>query len=89
MANIKQFKIGSVVYDLLGHKVLNAQGTEIAQRLKLQFGGGLAVTDDSQNAKTLITVNAASSVTKGDNRPVTANAVYNVVGDVESLLSGI
>ena len=37
-----------------GHTLKNAAGTSLSQRNDLQFGGYLVTTDDSTNAKTLV-----------------------------------
>ena len=36
------------------HEILNSSGTSMAQEDKLQFTGGLSVTDDSTNGKTVV-----------------------------------
>ena len=55
-----------------GHEILNASGTEMARRQKLQFVGA-AVTDDARNGKTIIT----TATKAGD---VTATDTHNILG---------
>ena len=89
MSNVKQIKIGDTLYDLLGHAIINGSGNAMTHRFKLKIGSNLAVSDDSTNQQTVISVDTDNSVTSGSGKPVTSGAVYNVVGDIETLLASI
>ena len=89
MSNVKQVQIGNSVYDLLGHAIINGSGNTMTQRFKLKAGSNLKAEDDSVNQQTVISVDTDNSVTSGSGKPVTSGAVYNVVGDIETLLASI